>query len=106
MYVMHSCDNPPCVNPAHLRLGTPKENSLDASQKGRLSIKSKGRPGSAHHKAKLTESDVIAIRAEYQRLTVGRSRMPKGATRRLVEHYGVGKDIICSIASGKTWTHI
>lgn len=35
MYVMHICDNPPCVRPDHLRLGTPQENTQDAIAKGR-----------------------------------------------------------------------
>lgn len=41
MFVCHHCDNPPCCNPAHLFIGTPKDNAQDAMKKGRLANKTR-----------------------------------------------------------------
>lgn len=57
--VLHSCDNPKCVNPAHLFLGTAKDNGSDMARKDRSTH------GSKSTKAKTTESTVSAMHAAY-----------------------------------------
>jgi HNH endonuclease len=55
MVVMHACDNPRCVNPTHLSLGTQRENIHDAVRKGRWTAR------------KLTDAQVAEIRATSER---------------------------------------
>jgi hypothetical protein len=60
-HLLHSCDNPPCVNPSHLWTGTEKDNHQDRETKGRG-----GQPkGSKHYASKLTDDQVRAIRVRY-----------------------------------------
>ena len=61
LHVCHRCDNPPCVNPAHLFLGTAADNMADRISKGRPG--SPGTRGEAHGMRKLTVPDVRMIRA-------------------------------------------
>lgn len=96
--IMHTCDNPPCCNPAHLRLGTWADNNRDRHDKGRTVMPpndarriSKTPRGSQHGCSKLSEADVRAIRAD------GR---PIAELGRL---YGVHQGTISKIRCGKTW---
>jgi hypothetical protein len=90
--VCHSCDNPPCVNPAHLWLGTHSENLLDASRKGRLNSAT----GERHGQSKLTWEKVRAIRA----------KAANGASERaLSREYGVSQPAIHFVITRETWAN-
>lgn len=93
LWVLHRCDNPPCVRPAHLFLGTPKDNTDDMAAKGRLNPLH----GSARPQAKISEADVIAIRA-------ARAQGVTGAE--LALKYGVHRTAIYHIAKRDYWKHI
>lgn len=89
--VLHTCDNPPCVNPNHLFLGTQKDNGSDCRIKGRTS-RGSGRPLS-----KLSEDQVIKIRNLHS----------EGARQiDLVKKFRVSKTTICIIVNKKAWKHI
>lgn len=89
--VLHSCDNPPCVRPDHLFLGTDQINMADRDTKGR---QCRGEP---HHLARLTEADVIEIR---QRLAKGEGRAS------IARDYDVYWSTIRDIHTRKTWKHL
>src|SRR4026209_597513 len=60
MFVLHRCDNPPCVRPDHLFLGTTQDNANEMSRKGRSLY------GERNRRAKLTEAQVLEIRCRYK----------------------------------------
>jgi hypothetical protein len=76
MVVMHLCDNPPCVNVDHLRLGTHADNTRDMCAKGRHGFGV--RSGTENGRAKLTDAEVSAIR--FLHAAAGTSKMELGRT--------------------------
>ena len=92
MHVLHRCDNPPCVNPAHLFLGTHAKNVADMDAKGRR----KGPKGETHPAAKLTAEQVRAIRRECAEVS----------QRVVAERYGVDPSTVSRIVHGKQWRSV
>lgn len=60
LFVLHRCDNPPCVRPDHLFLGTAKDNTSDMVSKGRA--RGGSSPGESNPSAKLTNDNIASIR--------------------------------------------
>jgi len=86
--VCHICDNPSCVNPWHLWEGTIEDNIKDRQQKHRQAR------GIVLNRAGLTQTDVLAIRAD--------NRFQK----QIAQDYGVSQPTISYIKSRKNWQHL
>lgn len=94
MDVLHTCDNPPCVNPEHLWIGTHSENMRDMIGKGRRVYA----VGSKAPRAKLTEEGVLSIRKLYKRSNF--------TFADLADLFKVSRSTIQHILHRKTWKHI
>lgn len=95
--VCHKCDNPSCVNPDHLFLGTYKDNNLDMHAKGRAPKSNRKIAGESNVWAKLTDSCVKEIR----RLVA------EGITKAEVgRKFGIRDSHVCKIVQRKLWAHV
>ena len=90
MCVCHRCDNPGCVNPAHLFLGTHADNMADKVEKGRSVVN----VGETNGRAKLSEADVVAIRADTRPQAI------------IAAQYGISRPSVSKIRLGRTWGHV
>jgi response regulator of citrate/malate metabolism len=91
LQVRHDCDNPRCVNPEHLRLGTQLQNEDDKRQRGRLPR------GEAKGADKLTAELVVEIREGYASLL---------SIQELAILYGVSRALIRKVVLRQIWTHV
>lgn len=86
--VMHTCDNPACINPKHLRAGTHAQNMQDMVDKRRHEW------GEDHYNAKLTADQVRTIRDD------------KRPHRVIAEEFGVTRSVVSNIKARRIWKHL
>jgi len=91
LFVCHHCDNPACVNPDHLFLGTVADNTQDMYDKGR------GMAGEKHYFAKLKTKDIPEIRYRHEE---GERSVD------IAKVFGVARTTINDVVSGRTWKHV
>ena len=85
LHVLHDCDNPRCVNPTHLHLGTNADNVEEKLDRGRSGFK-------------LTKDQVCQLRSQYDIGNVSQ--------RRLAEMFGITQTLVYLIVNRKVWRHI
>jgi hypothetical protein len=92
--VCHHCDNPSCINPGHLFLGSHKTNAQDKARKGRGNAPI----GNEHGMARLGEAQIVEIRSAY--------KGSLATQQSLAKIYGVSRGHISAILTRKTWKHV
>ena len=91
MCILHYCDNPVCVNPSHLFLGSLRDNNLDMRAKGRATLPLRGED---NHWAKLTDSQVLQIRNAI------------GSQRAIGKQFGIDQSWVSRIKNAESWKHV
>lgn len=107
VYVCHECDNPACVRPEHLFLGTPRDNWADAVSKGRINPVPPPSPwaggvcefnqGQRNRNAKLDDAAVREIRRLHLSGESGKS---------ISARIGVARSTVSMILNSRTWKHV
>lgn len=89
--VLHSCDNPACVNPAHMRLGTHEDNMNDKIVRSRVPA------GESHYHSKATKEQVIEIMRLFSEGKTGKE---------ITDITGLSKGIVYNVKYGKAWSDV
>lgn len=90
---LHSCDNPPCCNPAHLRIGTVADNMRDKKERGRCNPAR----GERSNRTKLTAPDVAEMR---------RRKSAGERTADIAESFGISEISAYLIITRRRWAHV
>lgn len=98
LLVCHKCDNRKCVNPDHLFLGTPAENTADMVRKGRA--KGVSRFGTTNLKAKLDDNTVAKIRVLFD------AGLKETAIQKQLNLYNVSRSLVGKIGRREHWNHV
>lgn len=93
LYVLHKCDNPSCVRPDHLFLGTQKENVKDMWNKNRQGPRP-GYPGEKNPQSKLSKEDIIKIRKDLR------------LHKEIAKDYNISRSVITRIKNKDLWSHV
>ena len=93
--VLHSCDNPACVNPAHLRAGSYKANVADMDSRGRRN--SNTPKGEANCNARMTADAVVRLRQRY---------VAGDPLSDLVRDFGCSENALADYTTGRSWKHV
>lgn len=97
MCVCHHCDNPPCINPEHLFIGTRGDNNHDRSIKKRS--RKIGMRGERHPRAKITYQEVLNIRNRYIPFDA------KNGCRAMAREFGLSHTSVEYIIHNKNWKY-
>lgn len=106
LYVIHSCDNPPCCNPTHLRLGTPQDNMDDKMDRGRHRVlrgEAHPRTGVVVHPGEDTPTakvTLIGVKAIVDLYKTGCY-----SQKELGRRFGISQTQVSRIVTGKQWRH-
>jgi len=103
-YICHHCDNPPCINPSHLFVGTAKENMHDAIRKGKMNFDRsscggmrKEWIGTKCKQAKLNKKSVLEIRRRYNSGDSG---------THLAKEFGLSNGAMYRVINRQSWRHV
>lgn len=99
--VCHHCDNPSCINPEHLFIGTPADNNLDKKLKGR------DRAPKGERQAQASITDDIARKIKAEAVVGWRVGYNNGSNvSEIAKKYGVKRELVRRIARGELYRHI